>query len=108
MGSRRCRPSGGERWRGRAVSFGGHGDVGGEGGPATLGALHRQPAAMTVDDVLYDGEAQAGSGVLPALLTLHAIEPLRQARQIRAAAATALIFHPHGRVTALDGETVRP
>ena len=51
---------------------------------------------MAVDDVLDDGQAQAGSQPLSALLALDAIEALGQARQVLAGDAGAVVGAAQG------------
>src|SRR5690606_29356702 len=73
-------------------------EIGGEARALPRGAFHGQPAAMAVDDMLDDGEAQAGAGPFAALLAFDAVEPLRQPRQVLAVHARSVIAHRHGGV----------
>ena len=50
-------------------------------------------AAVAFDDVLDDGEAQAGPPLVMALGDIHPIEPLGQARQVLRGDAGAVILH---------------
>ena len=54
----------------------------GEGAADAFLAGDRQPAQMAGDDVLDDGEAQAGTAEGAAARLVHAVEPLGQARQV--------------------------
>src|SRR5262245_42774571 len=59
-------------------------------------AVDRQRAAMAVDDVLDDGEAQPGSAELTRAAGVDAVEPLGQARQVLARDAVALVRDADG------------
>src|SRR3954452_22364891 len=96
----------------------------GKGGALTDLGGDVELAAMAVEDVLDDGESQAGPALLAALRHADAIEPLRKARQVlrgdacsvirdrgdeagSVAAASGLMRQPHSdasaRLAVLDG-----
>jgi len=60
---------------------------------AADGALHPDAPAMHFDDVLGDGQAQAGAASLARARRVHAIEALEDARLVRGGDADAGIGH---------------
>src|SRR5690606_13880012 len=67
------------------------------GEPAALAelALDRETAAMAVEDVLYDGEAEAGAAQLARTAAIDAIESLGEARDVLGRNALALVGDGH-------------
>ena len=59
-------------------------------------ALDVEPAAMAVDDVLDDGEAEPGAAQLARAGGIDAVEALGQARQMLARDAVAVVAHRDG------------
>ena len=82
---------------GRAVfgpfSGGAGGQKDGESAAFARLAFDGQPALMAVDDVLDDGQAQAGAALFPAALDVHPVEPLGQAGNGARRDAFAVVAH---------------
>src|SRR5580658_759995 len=58
-------------------------------------ALDRQLAAMAVDDMLHDGQPKPGAAHRARPASVHAVEPLRQPRQVLTRNAVPLIGDRH-------------
>src|SRR6478752_7038668 len=69
-----------------------------EGGPLPRRALDRQPAAMTVEDVLDQRQAEPGAALGAAFRDVDAIEALGQARQMLWRDAGAAVAHRDARL----------
>jgi hypothetical protein len=81
----RCRAGGAERVRAA------QGQPDGERGPGSFLAPHRDRAAVRGDDVLGDGQAQAGPAGGPGPGRIHPVEPLEDALEVALGDADALI-----------------
>ena len=74
------------------------GQADGEARARAFGAGDGQPAAVAVDDVLDDGEAEARAQPVARLLALDAVETLGQTRQVLAPDARPLVAHRDARI----------
>src|SRR5690606_28347778 len=81
---------GGRRPVGRPL--GRRGKVDGEGAALADGAVDLDRAAVATDDVLDDGEAEAGSPEVARARGVDAVEALRQARQVFPRDALAFVL----------------
>src|SRR5215471_2549971 len=80
---------------GRAAPAGDR-QVDGEGAAGAHGTVDVERAAMAVEDVLHDGEAEAGAAELARPHGLDAVEALGQAWQMLARDALALVHDGDG------------
>ncbi len=60
-----------------------------------LRALHRDGAAVRLDDVLHNGQAQAAAPFVARPALAHALEAFEQARQMLCRDADAVVAHLH-------------
>ena len=74
--------------------------------PCAEPAFDRQPAAMAGEDVLDDGEAEAGAALGAALAGVDAVEAFGQARQMFGRDAAAVVAHDESAVLAAVVVTV--
>src|SRR5262249_22517431 len=92
--NKQCRRRSGRRLGGPL----GPGQMGGEGRAWPQHALDGQPAAMAVENVLDQRQAQAGAALGAALGDVDAIEALGQPRQMLGGDARAAVAHRHPRL----------
>src|SRR6185295_4834561 len=78
-------------------------DVGGKGSPLSGLAFDQKPAPMAINDVLDDGQTQAGAAPFVAHFALDTKEPLPQARQKVAGHSRTAILNPDVGVGSIGG-----
>src|SRR5262249_743664 len=72
-------------------------------GPRSGRALDHQPTAVAIEDMLDEGEAQAGAALSGAFSDIDAIKPLGKSRQMFWCDTGPVVSHRHDRVPRLAG-----